>query len=314
MWGSALAETVDVAPSEPTEDLAAYLEQISAIPLLTAAEEVALAFDIEAGLLAADRLHERRHDPELAADLHMLVLLGERARARMVAANLRLVVSAARHHRGRGVALVDLIQEGNLGLIRAVEKFDYRRGCKFSTYAMWWIRQAITRGAADASRVIRLPVQVMARLNLCLAVRRDLAMRLGRSPTSAEVAAASGLDPEVVDDLLRHDHEPVSLDTTLSAVAQLGDTIVDPEATDPSDRAAGAVMEERLGDALSTLNALERDIVTRRYGFGGAARGAQAVALELGITRDRVRYVEARALRKLRRTPAAAGLRDFWSA
>jgi len=314
MWGATLVETVEVAPGEPAEDLAAYLEEISAFPLLDAAEEVALAFDIEAGLLAAARLRECGLDAELAADLRALVVLGQRAHSRMVACNLRLVVASARRYRGRGVALVDLIQEGNLGLLRAVEKFDYRRGCKFSTYAMWWIRQALARGVADASRSIRLPVQVMARLNLCLAVRRELSLRLGRSPTSAEVAEVSGLERDVVDDLLRHDNEPVSLDMTLTAVAQLGDTIVDPDAADPSDVAAGAVMEERLRDALSSLDALEREILIRRYGFGGAARGAQAVAVELGLTRDRVRYVEAQALRKLRTAPATAALRNFWSA
>ena len=313
MWGATLVETVDIAPDEPAENLAAYLEQISAIPLLNAVEEVSLAFDIEAGLFAALRLTEGGHDPCLTDDLGVLVLLGERARVRMVACNLRLVVAAARRYRGRGVPLVDLIQEGNLGLMRAVDKFDYRRGCKFSTYAMWWIRQALSRGIAEAARVIRLPLHVMGRLNLCLAVRRDLGVRLGRAPTLAEVAEGSGLSLDVVDDLLRHDREPMSLDMALTQVAQLGDTLVDPEAADPSDVAAGAVMEERLRDAVGALDPLAREILCRRYGLGRPARGAQQVATELGITRDRVRYVESQALHKLRTTPAAARLRDFWS-
>jgi RNA polymerase sigma factor (sigma-70 family) len=232
----------------------------------------------------------------------------------MVSSNLRLVAAAARRYQGRGVALVDLIQEGNLGLLRAVEKFDYRRGCKFSTYAMWWIRQALTRGVADAARTIRLPVHVMGRLNLCVAVRRDLTLLYGRVPTVAEVAQASGLDAHVVADLFRRDLEPVSLDTTQTRVTQLGETIIDPEASDPSEVAAEAVMQQRLRDALGLLGSLEREIVIRRYGFDRPALGAQAVATELGLTRDRVRYVEAQALRKLRTAPAAAGLRDFWSA
>ena len=314
MWGATLVETVDIVPDEPAESLGAYLEQITTIPLLNAAEEVALAFDIEAGLLAAARLAEGVHDRCLADDLTALVLLGEQARVRMVGCNLRLVVAAARRYRGRGVPLVDLIQEGNLGLMRAVDKFDYRRGCKFSTYAMWWIRQALTRGVADTARVIRLPIHVMGRLNLCLAVRRDLAVRLGRPPTLAEVAQVSGLERDVVDDLLRHDREPMSLDMALTEVAQLGDTVVDPEAADPSDAAAGAVMAERLRDAVGALDPLEREILSRRYGLGRPALGAQQVASELGITRDRVRYAEAQALRKLRTAPAAAGLRDFWCA
>ncbi len=314
MWGASLAETVDIGPDSPPEPVCVYLEQIAAIPLLSAAEEVQLAFDIEAGLLAADRLADGGVHPELAGDLRTLALVGQRARGRMVASNLRLVAAAARRYQGRGVALIDLIQEGNLGLLRAVEKFDYRRGCKFSTYAMWWIRQALTRGVADAARTIRLPVHVMGRLNLCLAVRRDLSLLYGRVASVAEVAAASGLDADVVADLFRRDLEPVSLDTALTPVTVLGETIIDPLASDPSEVAADAVMQQRLRDALGLLGALEREIVIRRYGFDRPALGAQAVATELGLTRDRVRYVEAQALRKLRTAPAAAGLRDFWSA
>ncbi len=312
--GASLAEAAGLAPERPSELLSAYLEQIASISLLTAAEEVQLAFDIEAGLLAAERLAAGGFPAEAADDLETLVRLGQRARSRMIASNLRLVVAAARRYQGRGVPLVDLIQEGNLGLLRAVEKFDYRRGCKFSTYAMWWIRQAITRGIADAARTIRLPVHVMSRLNLCLAKRRDLSLALGRSPTAAEVGRASGLDTAVVEDLFRHDLEPVSLDVSLTKVAQLGDTVVDPDASDPSEAAADAVMVDRLREALRTLEPLEREVVRRRYGFGCPARGAQAVATELDMTRDRVRYIEAQALRRLRNTPGAAALRGFWSA
>ncbi|MBA2455531.1 MAG: sigma-70 family RNA polymerase sigma factor [Nocardioidaceae bacterium] len=313
MRAAGAAKVVESALEDRSDGLRCYLDRIAAVPLLSAAEEVRLAFDVEAGLLALARLDAGCPDSLLADELRVLALVGHRARGRMVAANLRLVVSAARRYRGRGVPLVDLIQEGNLGLIRAVEKFDYQRGYKFSTYAMWWIRQAITRGLAEASRTIRLPVHVMGRLNLCLAVRRELTVSLGRPPTVDELAHLTGLDSDVVDDLLRHDREPLSLDMAMAHVSQLGETIIDPDATDPSDFAAEAVMEERLRDALSVLSAQEQAILVRRYGFSGAARGTQDVATELGMSRDRVRYVEAQALRKLRSTPAAAGLRDFWS-
>lgn len=296
------------------DQLEAYLRRIAAVPLLSAVEEVSLAFDIEAGVLAAAGLAAGITDVQLAEEMRLLVDIGARARTRMVQSNLRLVVTAARRFRSRGVPLVDLIQEGNLGLMRAVDKFDYQRGCKFSTYAMWWIRQAITRGVAEAARSIRLPVHVMSRLNLCIAVRRELSVQLGRPVTTAEVARASGLDVDAVRDLLRHDHDSISLDAALPGQGELAETVIDPDALDPSDTAADAVMEERLRDALWCLNKLEREIVARRYGFSGAARGAQAVATELNLSRDRVRYVEAQALRKLRTTPAAATLRDFWCA
>ncbi|MBA2533151.1 MAG: sigma-70 family RNA polymerase sigma factor [Nocardioidaceae bacterium] len=291
-----------------------YLQEIAVVPLLTAEEEVRLAFEIEAGVLAAERLDAGCSDTQLAEELQLLGVIGHHARTQMVQANLRLVVAVARRFRSRGVPLIDLIQEGNLGLLRAVEKFDYRRGCKFSTYAVWWIRQAITRGIAEAARNIRLPVQVMARLNLCMGVRHDLLHRLGRPATNAEVAQACGLDVDVVTHLLRLDNEPVSLDTALAKHGEIADTVVDPDATDPSDSAADAVMEQRLRDALWCLDELEREIVARRYGFAGAARGAQAVATELNLSRDRVRYIETQALRKLRTTPAAATLRDYWCA
>jgi len=314
MASVAAAESARSGGEDFSGTLDDYCGQIATVPLLSAADEVRLAFDIEAGVLAEARLEAGCPDPQLAEELQTLSLIGQRARSRMVAANLRLVVATARRFRGRGVPMVDLIQEGNLGLLRAVEKFDYRRGYKFSTYATWWIRQAIAHGLAEAARTIRLPVHVASRLNLCLAVRRDLSMQLGRAASLDEIAQASGLEPHEVDDLLRHDLEPLSLDRALGHIAHLGDTIIDPEATDPSDFAAEAVMEDRLRDALTALDELERAILVRRYGFGGAARGAQDVATELGLSRDRVRYVEAQALRKLRTAPAAAGLRSFWTA
>ncbi len=292
--------------------LGLYLEQIAAVPLLSAAEEVELAVAMEAGVLAAERLGKHDADPHLAEELQTLVVLGERARSRMVRANLRLVVASARRLRGHDLPLVDLIQEGNLGLLRAVAKFDYRRGCKFSTYAVWWIRQAMTRGVAASARTIRLPVHVMGRLNLCLAVRRRLSIELGRPPTTDEVAEHSGLTGDEVRELLRHDVEPISLDTPLSVCGDLGDAVVDPDAADPSDFAASVIMQERLRDAVRSLSGLEQAIVLRRFGFCGPALGAQAVANELGLSRDRVRYVESQALRKLRRIPSAAGLRTFW--
>jgi len=307
-------QLVDAPRKKSADPIGGYLDEIAVVPLLTAAEEVRLAFEIEAGALAAERLAAGCIDSQLAEELQQLVLMGHRARTQMVQANLRLVVAVARRFGSRGVPLIDLIQEGNLGLLRAVEKFDYRRGCKFSTYAVWWIRQAITRGIAEASRNIRLPVQVMTRLNLCMGVRHDLSHRLGRAATNAEVALACGLDVDVVTRLLRLDHEPVSLDTAVSNHGEIGDTVIDPDATDPSDSAADAVMEQRLRDALWCLDELEREIVVRRYGFTGAARGAQAVATELNLSRDRVRYIETQALRKLRTTPAAATLRDYWCA
>jgi len=304
------AESRNRADHQP-DLLGHYLQHIADVPLLTAAEEVQLSFDIEAGLLAEDALGNCS-DPGLADDLRVLVRLGVRARWRMVSSNLRLVVAATRYYRDRGVPLLDLIQEGNLGLLRAVEKFDYRRGIKFSTYAMWWIRQSIVRGVADGARSVRLPVHVITRLDACLGARQELERILARAPTVAEIAGFSGLDEPVVEQLLRHDNRFVALGSDAGLVGQM---VGDPAADDPSERAAAAVMSDRLRDALACLTPLELEVVRRRYGFGARPpSGARAVGIELGLSRDRVRNIEARALRRIRRTTAAAALRGFLSA
>ena len=305
--------TFDPALDEPDNVLAdpfgAYLRRIGAVDLLTAAEEVELAFAVEAGVLAAARLAGGVDDAELRAELRVLAAEGERARLRMVQANLRLVVSVAKRQATSSAALFELVQDGTLGLIHAVRKFDYRRGCKFSTYAIWWIRQSISRGMADAERTVRLPVNVATRLRSCLARQAELAGSWGRDPTLAELAEVCGSTPEDVAGLLRLAAEPLSLDDLVPADLD-GEQLVDRHAPDLGEVATSREIQDRVQEALTDLPAVERDVVRRRFGLDGPARGRQAVAAELGLGVGRVRRIEHDAIESLRAVPALAALAD----
>ncbi|MGH3499123.1 MAG: sigma-70 family RNA polymerase sigma factor [Nocardioidaceae bacterium] len=306
MTGSAIA-------GDSAEGLHVYLTQMGHAPLLSAEDEVTLCAAIEAGVLAAHRLeHPRATDgPVLREELSVLVGIGRQAYHQMIRGNLRLVVSIARRYRSSGVPLVDLVQEGNVGLIRAVERFDFQRGCKFSTYATWWIREAITHGIAEQSRTIRLPVHVHDELRITVRARREEADRLGRPPSSAEVAKASGGERARVERLLRWEAAPISLQTPWGECADLGDGLVDPDVPDPSTLAVRAQLRERLRDVFSHLTQMEREVLARRFGLVGEPRGATKVGQELEIGRERVRAIEAEAMRKIRRSPAAGALAAF---
>ena len=292
-----------------------YLREIGRVPLLSAAEEVELARAVEAGLLAGERLaRSAPADPLLRADLAELVRIAELARDRLIRSNLRLVVSLAKRYAGRGMPLLDLVQEGNLGLIRAVEKFDYVRGFKFSTYATWWIRQAIARSVADQSRTIRMPVHVVETMNKVLGTQRRLAQQTGREATPAEVAAATGIDEQRVTRLLCLAPEPVSLHVLVGDTddSELGDLIEDGDAADPEQLATAASLGVHLGEVLASLGARERAVVRMRYGLDdGQPRTLEEVSAAFGVTRERVRQIEAKALAKLRHGRWARELREY---
>ncbi|MGI8614748.1 MAG: sigma-70 family RNA polymerase sigma factor [Nocardioidaceae bacterium] len=296
----------------PSDAVTAFLNQVGSIPLLTAAQEVRCAIDMEAGALAAERLSAGRSPwpPDLREDLELLVLLGDQARELMVQANLRLVVSMARRYTRTGAPLLDLVQEGTVGLIHAVDRFDYRRGCKFSTYAVWWIRQALTRGIADSTRTVRVPVQVLTRLNGCLGRRRELAERWGREPTVVEVADACGMGVAETTALLAASAEPLSLDTDGTDTAAVLEAVADRHAVDLADQAADRLAGRRLREALDDLEPAEREVLRRRFGIGVRPQGPTAIAAELGMTRERVRHLERRALLRLRGQPAVSALRE----
>lgn len=301
--------SVDEADTALADPFGAYLRRIGAVDLLTAAEEVELAFAIEAGVLAADRLATGATDSVLHAELRILVDEGERARLRMVRANLRLVVSLARRLTPAGTPLFDPVQDGTLGLIHAVRKFDYRRGCKFSTYATWWIRQAITRGMADAERVVRLPVHVATRLHTLLALRRQLTVEWGREPTSDELATACGIAPADLAALLNLRSDPVSLEGAIETNPG-GEQLADREAPDPGELATATLVREQVRTALGCLPPLEREILSRRFGLRGSPRDRKVVAAELDIGYDRVRRLERDALAALRTDPSLVALSD----
>ncbi len=298
----------------------AYLQEIGRTPLLTAEQEVDLAKRIEAGLWAGERLRRARldEDPEalqLLPELELIAADGDRAKVRMVQANLRLVVSVAKKFAHRGLPFLDVVQEGNLGLIRAVEKFDYRKGFKFSTYAMWWIRQAIGRGLAEQARTIRLPVHVNEDLAKLARAERELGQDLGRVPDAAEVGAALGMEAERVEELRRWRRDPVSLDTP---VGDDGETLLGDLVLDVDDAPAGAVVEARalasqLDTALDVLAPRERRILRLRFGLeDGRPRTLDDVGREIGLTRERVRQLEKQALATLR-DPATGIDRLDWA-
>ncbi|MET7431287.1 RNA polymerase sigma factor [Streptomyces flaveolus] len=300
----------------PSADLfRQYLREIGRIPLLTAAEEVELARRVEAGLFAEEKLGSTPDlDSELALDLDRLVVMGRMAKRRLIEANLRLVVSVAKRYVGRGLTMLDLVQEGNLGLIRAVEKFDYARGYKFSTYATWWIRQAMSRALADQARTIRVPVHVVELINRVVRVQRRMLQERGYEPTAEEVGAHLDLPPERVGEVLRLAQEPVSLHAPVGEEddVALGDLIEDGDATSPVESAAFLLLREHLEAVLSTLGERERKVVQLRYGLvDGRPRTLEEIGRIFGVTRERIRQIESKTLNKLRDHAFADQLRGY---
>ncbi len=291
-----------------------YLREIGRVPLLTAEDEVELAKAIEAGLFAEEKLAEgvpvRGADH---GDLEFLVAEGERAKQRLIEANLRLVVSIAKRYIGRGLVFLDLIQEGNLGLIRAVEKFDYTRGYKFSTYATWWIRQAITRAIADQARTIRVPVHMVETINKLARVQRQLHQELGREPSTDEVAAELGIEPDRVAEIRRIAQEPVSLQSPIGEEeSDLGDFIEDADAVVPMEAAAFIMLQDQLDRVLDQLADREQRIIQLRFGLtDGHPRTLEEVGREFGVTRERIRQIESKTLAKLRHPSRAQVLREY---
>ncbi|MEV5934703.1 RNA polymerase sigma factor [Streptomyces sp. NPDC093250] len=300
----------------PSSDLfRQYLREIGRIPLLTAAEEVELARRVEAGLFAEEKLRRTPDlDSRLALDLDRLVVMGRMAKRRLIEANLRLVVSVAKRYVGRGLTMLDLVQEGNLGLIRAVEKFDYARGYKFSTYATWWIRQAMSRALADQARTIRVPVHVVELINRVVRVQRRILQERGYEPTPGEVAAHLDLPPERVGEVLRLAQEPVSLHAPVGEEddVALGDLIEDGDAASPVESAAFLLLREHLEAVLSTLGERERKVVQLRYGLvDGRPRTLEEIGRIFGVTRERIRQIESKTLNKLRDHAFADQLRGY---
>ncbi len=305
----------DVARRAGTSDLVRiYLREIGRVPLLTAEGEVELAKSIEAGLYAEEKLASAGSLPGAErGDLEWLAADGVRGKERLIEANLRLVVSIAKRYIGRGLVFLDLIQEGNLGLIRAVEKFDYTRGYKFSTYATWWIRQAITRAIADQARTIRVPVHMVETINKLARVQRQLHQELGREATTEELAAELGVEPERVAEIQRIAQEPVSLQSPIGEEeSDLGDFIEDADAVVPIEAAAFIMLQDQLGRVLCDLSDREQRIIQLRFGLSdGHPRTLEEVGREFGVTRERIRQIESKTLAKLRHPSRALPLREY---
>jgi RNA polymerase primary sigma factor len=294
-----------------------YLKSIGRTSLLTAEQEVDLAKRIEAGLFAEHKLDSDPDlKPEYRRDLELVAEDGRRAKAHMLEANLRLVVSVAKKYSDRGLSLLDVVQEGNLGLIRAVEKFDYTKGYKFSTYAMWWIRQAIQRGFADSARTIRLPVHVLEMLSKLSRVERDMHQRLGREPTPEELAIELDRTPDQIEELLRTSRQPISLDSTIGEDGEtsIGDLIEDVDAPEASELVDRQLMAEQLRSALDALTPREATIMAMRFGlYDGNPHTLDEIGRALGLTRERIRQLEKQSLSKLRHPSRAQPLLDFAS-
>jgi RNA polymerase primary sigma factor len=316
------AGRADTGRGGSSDPVRTYLKEIGKVNLLTGAQEVALAKRIEAGLKAVAQIAELedRYGPGVpipeheCQQLERLVADGFQAKKQLIEANLRLVVSIAKRYMGRGLLFLDLIQEGNLGLIRAVEKFDYTKGFKFSTYATWWIRQAITRAIADQARTIRIPVHMVETINTVLRMQRLLLQEIGREPTVEEVAAKVGLPPARVREIQRIAQEPVSLETPVGSEddSHLGDFIEDQQAIAPADAATRALLSEAVGEALEELTERERQVVRLRFGLDdGQIRTLEEVGKEFGVTRERIRQIEAKTLAKLRHPIRSQKLRDY---
>jgi RNA polymerase primary sigma factor len=307
-------EAVEEEQEEPIPDglslddpVRMYLKEIGRVPLLSMEQEKSLAMRIEAGELELQK--NGTADSRLVTD-------GEEAKRQLTEANLRLVVSIAKKYVGRGMLFLDLIQEGNLGLIRAVEKFDYRKGYKFSTYATWWIRQAITRALADQARTIRIPVHMVETINRLIKVSRQLLQELGREPSVEEIAEAMALTPEKVREVMKISQEPISLETPIGEEedSHLGDFIEDQEAVAPAEAASVMLLKEKMADVLQNLTERERKVLVLRFGLeDGHQRTLEEVGQEFGVTRERIRQIEAKALRKLRHPSRGKALKDYWS-
>jgi RNA polymerase primary sigma factor len=303
-----------------TDLVRAYLKEIGKVPLLTAEQEVELAQRIEAGLFAAEKIRQAdegeapKISTALRRDLDWLVLDGGRAKRHLLEANLRLVVSIAKRYLGRGMLFLDLIQEGNLGLIRAVEKFDYTKGYKFSTYATWWIRQAITRAMADQARTIRIPVHMVEQINKLTRVQREMLQELGREPTPEELAKELDMTPEKVVEIQGYAREPVSLETTIGddQDSNLGDFIEDADAPIAAEVVSYGLMQEQLNEVLRTLTDREAAVVKMRFGLvDGQPRTLDEIGREFGLTRERIRQIESKTLSKLRHPSRSQKLRDY---
>ena len=303
-----------------------YLKEIGKVPILSAAEEIELAQKMEDGAVAAEKISILKGRMDNATDeekadlkdeikkLQKEVDFGADAKKRLAEANLRLVVSIAKRYVGRGMLFLDLIQEGNLGLIKAVEKFDYKKGYKFSTYATWWIRQAITRAIADQARTIRIPVHMVETINKLIRVSRQLLQELGREPSPEEIAAEMNMPVERVREILKISQEPVSLETPIGEEedSHLGDFIKDDNVPVPADAAAFTLLKEQLEEVLGTLTEREQKVLTLRFGLeDGRARTLEEVGKEFNVTRERIRQIEAKALRKLRHPSRSRKLKDY---
>ncbi|HVX43761.1 MAG TPA: RNA polymerase sigma factor [Mycobacteriales bacterium] len=309
----------DAELTASADSVRAYLKQIGKVALLNAEEEVDLAKRIEAGLYAAERLRQAEDANEklqvqLRRDLNWIVRDGERAKNHLLEANLRLVVSLAKRYTGRGMAFLDLIQEGNLGLIRAVEKFDYTKGYKFSTYATWWIRQAITRAMADQARTIRIPVHMVEVINKLGRIQRELLQDLGREPTPEELAKEMDISPDKVLEIQQYAREPISLDQTIGdeGDSQLGDFIEDSEAVVAVDAVSFTLLQDQLQSVLQTLSEREAGVVRLRFGLtDGQPRTLDEIGQVYGVTRERIRQIESKTMSKLRHPSRSQVLRDY---
>ncbi|TDD43002.1 RNA polymerase sigma factor [Nonomuraea terrae] len=297
------------------DSVKAYLKEIGRVPLLTAEQEIDLAKRIEAGLFAKERLDTEPGLPDdLRADLEWIADDGERAKRRMLEANLRLVVSIAKRYTGRGMLFLDLIQEGNLGLIRTIEKFDYRLGYKFSTYATWWIKQAITRAMADQARTIRIPVHMVELINKVARVQRRLQSELGREPMPEEIAKECELEVDRVIEVQGYGREPISLHTPLGdeGDSEFGDLIEDTEAVSPADAVSFTLLQQQLRALLGQLSDREAGVISMRYGLNdGKPMTLDEIGRVYGVTRERIRQIEAKTMSKLRHPSRSLALRDY---
>ncbi|MBL3700388.1 RNA polymerase sigma factor [Leucobacter luti] len=300
------------ATADPVKD---YLKQIGKVALLNAAEEVELAMRIEAGLFAEEKLATEKGLPKkLERELKWVARDGQRAKSHLLGANLRLVVSLAKRYTGRGMQFLDLIQEGNLGLIRAVEKFDYTKGFKFSTYATWWIRQAITRAMADQARTIRIPVHMVEVINKLARVQRQMLQDLGREPTPEELSRELDMTPEKVIEVQKYGREPISLHTPLGedGDSEFGDLIEDTEAVVPADAVGFTMLQQQLEQLLDSLSEREAGVIRMRFGLGdGMPKTLDQIGDTFGVTRERIRQIESKTMAKLRHPSRSQQLRDY---
>ena len=309
-----VSTTITGATADPVKD---YLKQIGKVALLNAEQEVSLAWRIEAGLFSEEKLSgltQREKTTKLARELHEIAKDGQRAKNHLLGANLRLVVSLAKRYTGRGMQFLDLIQEGNLGLIRAVEKFDYTKGFKFSTYATWWIRQAITRAMADQARTIRIPVHMVEVINKLARVQRQMLQDLGREPTPEELARELDMTPEKVVEVQKYGREPISLHTPLGedGDSEFGDLIEDTEAVVPADAVGFTMLQRQLESLLDSLSEREAGVIRMRFGLGdGMPKTLDQIGDTFGVTRERIRQIESKTMAKLRHPSRSQALRDY---